>query len=188
MTNTNPQEPPIEPTEPVEPTEPTEPTQPTEPTEPAEPHGANGEPTEPTDPIDWKRHSRDWEERSKTNLARAEAAEAEKAALQADLEAAKAELAALQASNTRAEAVRSAAKAANVSEEVLARMSGESAEEIAENARILAAATQQGTPSYPSVPDNGANGNAYGMTLEQINAIKDPTERVMARAKYPNAK
>lgn len=186
MTNTNPQDPPIEPTEPVEPTEPT---QPTEPTEPAEPHGTNGEPTEPTDPIDWKKHSRDWEERSKTNLARAEALEEEKKTLQADLESARNELAALQASNTRAEAVRNAAKAANVSEDVLSRMSGDSAEEIAENARILAAATQQqGGSSYPSVPDNGAGSAAYGMTLEQINAIKDPTERVMARAKYPNAK
>lgn len=182
-TNTNPQDPPIEPVEPVEP--PVEPTGPTGPTEPTEPNGAGEEPTEPDG---WKGRSRLWEERSKANLARAEAAEAEKETLQADLEAARAELAALQASNTRAEAVRSAAKAANVSEDVLARMSGESAEEIAENARILAVATQQGTPSYPSVPDNGANGNAYGMTLEQINAIKDPTERVMARAKYPNAK
>lgn len=185
MTNTNPQEPPIEPTEPVEPTEPTEPTQPTEPTEPTEPNGTGDEPTEPDG---WKGRSRLWEERSKTNLARAEAAEAEKETLQADLEAVRAELAALQASNTRAEAVRNAAKAANVDEAVLSRMTGESAEEIAENARILAAATQQGTPSYPSVPDNGANGNTYGMTLEQINAIKNPTERVMARAKYPNAK
>ena len=161
MTNQNPQDPPIEPIEPVEPTEPVP--QPTEPTEPAEPHGANGEPTEPTEPIDWKKHSRDWEERSKTNLARAEKAEGEKAAIEAELEAAKSELATLKASNERAEAVRSAAKAANVDEGVLSRMTGETPEEIAENARILAAATRQtGSASYPSVSDNGAGGNAYG--------------------------
>lgn len=183
MTNANPQEPPIEPTDPVEP--PAEPTvePPAEPTPPTEPHGTDG-----NDPIDWKKHSREWEERSKANLARAEQAEASNAAIQADLDAARAELAALQASNTRAEAVRTAAKAANVNEDVLSRMSGDSAEEIAENARILAAATvQQSGPSYPSVPDNGAGSGSYGMTLEQINAIKDPTERVMMRAKYPNA-
>ena len=180
MTNIEPQDPAIEPTGAEPPAEP-----PAEPTEPQEP---NGEGAEPTEPVDWKKHSRDWEERSKANLARAEAAEADKAAMQADLEAARAELAALQASNTRAEAVRSAAKAANVDEAVLGRMTGETPEEIAENARILAAATQPASPSYPSVSDGGAGGQTYGMTLAQINAIKDPTERVMARAQYPNAR
>lgn len=183
MTNTNPQDPPIEPIGAEPPVEPaTEPVvEPTDPTEPAEPHGTNGEPTDPTD---WKATSRKWEKQSKENK---EALDALEASSKAAIEALQKEIADLKASNARADAIRSAAKAANVDEEVLSRMKGDTPEEIAENARILAAATPKAS-NYPPISDGGAGGQAYGMTLEQINQIKDPMARVMARAQYPNAK
>lgn len=150
------------------------------------------EPPEPEGP-DWKALARKWEERAKANKDAADAYEALKASSKADLDAAnararelEAELAGIKAAAERAEAVRQAAKAAGVDEAVLSRMSGDTAEEIADNARLLAEAAPR--RAYPAVSDGGAPARAQGMTLAQIQEIKDPAARVMARAQNPDAR
>lgn len=140
----------------------------------------------------WKSSSRTWEDRSKANKAEADQA---KAAL---------------AEANRQIAVMKTAAATGVSAEILGKMAGSTDEEIAANAALLAQAmapaAQQdpnGTPAqqaqpgaanpaqpaataaqanpYPDVPDFGAS-SAHATTKDEIEKIKDPTARVMARA------
>lgn len=170
--------------------------QPTEPTG-TEPHG-----TEPTEPEkDWKAEyekvlaqSRKWEQRSKDNAAAAkeldemrkqsmsdaERAESEKA--RADK--AEAKLAEYERERERAAIVAEVAAAKGVDAEWLGRMSGDDRESIEANADYIASKLS-GAPIYPSVPDNGRS-KAAPITREQIDAIKDPRERVRVRAQHLN--
>lgn len=170
--------------------------QPTEPTG-MEPHG-----TEPTEPEkDWKAEyekvlaqSRKWEQRSKDNAAAAkeldemrkqsmsdaERAESEKA--RADK--AEAKLAEYERERERAAIVAEVAAAKGVDAEWLGRMSGDDRESIEANADYIASKLS-GAPIYPSVPDNGGS-KAAPITREQIDAIKDPRERVRVRAQHLN--
>lgn len=168
--------------------------QPTEPTE-TEPHG-----TEPTEPErDWKAEyekvlaqSRKWEQRSKDNAAKAkeldemrkqsmsdaERAESEKA--RADK--AEAKLAEYERERERAAIVAEVAAAKGVDAEWLGRMVGDDRKAIEANADYIATKLS-GAPIYPSVPDNG-HSKAAPITREQIDAIKDPKERVRVRAQH----
>lgn len=170
--------------------------QPTEPTG-TEPHG-----TEPTEPEkDWKAEyekvlaqSRKWEQRSKDNAAAAkeldemrkqsmsdaERAESEKA--RADK--AEAKLAEYEHERERAAIVAEVAAAKGVDAEWLGRMVGDDRKAIEANADYIAAKLS-GAPIYPSVPDNG-HSKAALITREQIDAIKDPTERLRTRAQHLN--
>lgn len=159
-------------------------TEPQEPTAPAAPAAA-GEPQEPPEGylskeqadalvksrIDKQnaKHAKelaDLQER----LAAAESArdEAQAAAAEAD------------AARERAAEVERAAAAAGVPAKVLAAMAGDTAEAIAANAELLAASMPKA--AWPDVPDKGGSGAAGGMTVEDIEAIEDPRERVRARA------
>ena len=170
--------------------------QPTEPTG-TEPHG-----TEPTEPErDWKAEyekvlaqSRKWEQRSKDNAAAAkeldemrkqsmsdaERAESEKA--RADK--AEAKLAEYERERERAAIVAEVAAAKGVDAEWLGRMVGDDRKAIEANADYIATKLS-GAPIYPSVPDNG-HSKAAPITREQIDAIKDPRERVRVRAQHLN--
>lgn len=170
--------------------------QPTEPTG-TEPHG-----TEPTEPEkDWKAEyekvlaqSRKWEQRSKDNAAAAkeldemrkqsmsdaERAESEKA--RADK--AEAKLAEYERERERAAIVAEVAADKGVDAEWLGRMAGDDREAIEANADYIASKLS-GAPIYPSVPDNGGR-KAAPITREQIDAIKDPRERVRVRAQHLN--
>lgn len=170
--------------------------QPTEPTG-TEPHG-----TEPTEPErDWKAEyekvlaqSRKWEQRSKDNAAAAkeldemrkqsmsdaERAESEKA--RADK--AEAKLAEYERERERAAIVAEVAAAKGVDAEWLGRMVGDDRKAIEANADYIATKLS-GAPIYPSVPDNG-HSKAAPITREQIDAIKDPRERVRVRAQNLN--
>lgn len=170
--------------------------QPTEPTG-TEPHG-----TEPTEPErDWKAEyekavaqSRKWEQRSKDNAAAAkeldemrkqsmsdaERAESEKA--RADK--AEAKLAEYERERERAAIVAEVAAAKGVDAEWLGRMVGDDRKAIEANADYIATKLS-GAPIYPSVPDNG-HSKAAPITREQIDAIKDPKERVRVRAQNLN--
>ncbi len=170
--------------------------QPTEPTG-TEPHG-----TEPTEPEkDWKAEyekvlaqSRKWEQRSKDNAAAAkeldemrkqsmsdaERAESEKA--RADK--AEAKLAEYERERERAAIVAEVAAAKGVDAEWLGRMVGDDREAIEANADYIASKLS-GAPIYPSVPDNGGSKTAP-ITREQIDAIKDPKERLRVRAQHLN--
>lgn len=163
---------------------PQEPTQPIEPTldpNPAEPNGNAEPPAEPNgaqNPTDWKAWSRHWEDQSKANKkeaddakARAEAAEAKLA----EMEGAAAELAQLKAANERRANVDAIAAEIGVSAAVLARMQGDTAEEIRANAQFL----QSTVPIYPAVPQGGTPA-APTVTRESILAIENERERLQA--------
>lgn len=110
---------------------------------------------------------------------RAQLDEAKKAS-----EDAAAEVAGLKAAAERAKAVREAAKAAGVDADVLGRMSGETAEEIEANAKLLAEA-MGAKPLYPQTGDKGQQA-APPASIESIRkSIKDPAARVREMARHP---
>lgn len=67
--------------------------------------------------------------------------------------------------------------------ELLSRMSGDDRESIEANADWLKAKIAS-IPKYPTVDDNG--GKTPPVTVEQIEAIKDPAQRIKARAQHIN--
>lgn len=151
---------------------------------------------------DWKakyedllKQSRKHEDRAKANYAKAKAYdEAAKHAEEADgkvgelekrAEKAEAELAAIKAEHERAAAVATVAREKGVDASLLSLMRGDTAEELGAAADALLSALGK-VPIYPTVPDGGAAGSGAGMTREQIDAIKDPGERVRAIASNLN--
>lgn len=154
--------------------------------------GAGAEPAE-----DWQakyeallKQSRKNEDRAKANYAKAKAYdEAQKRADEADgklaelvekAEQAEAELAALRSERERSKAVAEVAKSSGLPVGVLELMRGDTVEELEAAAEAVKAAGS--LPIYPTVPDGGAPGAAV-VTREQIDAIKDPGERISARAR-----
>lgn len=166
---------------------------------PADPIAANGgEPGGAGPAEDWKakyesllKQSRKNEDRAKANYAkakayddavkRAEEADGKIGELQGRADKAEAELAALRAERERASIIEEVAREKGVDASLLARMSGDTAEELGVAADALLAAMGK-VPIYPTVPDGGAAGSGAGMTREQIDAIKNPGERVRAIA------
>ena len=170
-----------------------------QPTEQTETEAAQPTPAEPE--RDWKAEyekvlaqSRKWEQRSKDNAAKAKELDELKAATQTDAEkladavkraeSAESKLAELERAAERAAIVAEVAAKSGVDAEWLGRMAGDTAEEIQANADFLASKLS-GAPIYPSVPDNG-HSKAAPITREQIDAIKDPRERVRVRAQNLN--
>lgn len=139
-----------------------------EPTAPQVPDGADPapdpDPASEPDPTDWKARSRHWEGRAKANKAKADEKDAEIASLKAQI--------------ARTGAVAEVAREKGVDAGLLARMAGDTPEQIAENADALLAFAKG--PAFPDVPDAGGAG-AAPVTVEDIEAIKDPAERVRAR-------
>lgn len=169
-------------------TNPTEPTPtPTEPT-------PNNAPQEPTDyqsaynnlkaEFDkLKANSRKWESRAKDNSAAAKKAEE----LEATNKSAEERIAELEkrvaeadAAKAHAEAVKQAAKETGLSESVIATLRGDTAEELTEAAKAI----KEAIPSYPVVKQGG-HPDVSNLTADQIRAIKDPRERIRARAEHP---
>lgn len=170
-----------------------------QPTERVETEAAQPTPAEPE--RDWKAEyekalaqSRKWEQRSKDNAAAAKELEALKDASKTDAEkladatkrAEKAEerLAEYERERERAAIVAEVAASKGVDAEWLGRMSGDGREAIEANADYIASKLS-GAPIYPSVPDNGGS-KAAPITREQIDAIKDPKERLRVRAQHLN--
>ena len=135
--------------------------------------------------------SRKWEGRSKSNAAAAKRlaeledaskTDAEKLAdAQKRAEEAEAKLADYERRAERGRVVAEVAAEKGVDAEWLGRMSGDARDEVEANADYILAKLA-GAPIYPSVPDSGGK-KAATVTREQIEAIKDPRERVMARAR-----
>lgn len=134
--------------------------------------------------------SRKWEARAKENkdaakrLAELEDASKTDAEKLADatkrMEAAEARLADYERRAERAGIVAEVAAAKGVDAEWLGRMAGDTREEVEANADFIAAKLVA-APIYPSVQDSGAK-PAAPITREEIEAIKDPKKRVIARA------
>lgn len=137
--------------------------------------------------------SRKWEERAKANKAKADKADQMEEASKTDAEklsdavkrAEKAEskLREYEAKAERDGIVREVAEAKGVDRELLSRMSGDDRESVEANADWLKAKLES-IPKYPTVDDNG--GKTPPVTIEQIEAIKDPAQRIKARAQHIN--
>lgn len=115
---------------------------------------------------------------------RAELEKAEKAAQEAAQRAEEAEkkVAEMEAAKTRSDLVAKAAAEAGVSADVLARMAGDTEEEIAANAAVLSEAIPKA--AFPNVSDNG-NQSAATVTKEDIKSIKNPKEQLRAIRENP---
>jgi len=167
----------------------------TEAVESTEPHGAEGSESEK----DWKAEyekvlaqSRKWETRAKSNseaakkLAELEDASKTDAERLADAtkraEEAERKVAEYERKAERAGIIAEVAADKGVDQDWLSRMSGDTREEVEGNADWLKTKLS-GAPIYPSVSDNGHQG-ASSITREQIEAIKDPRERVRMRARH----
>lgn len=134
--------------------------------------------------------SRKWERRAKDNAEKARAYDELTKAAEADAERAEqatrraeeaeARVAEFERRDRRASLVAEVAREAGVDAELLARMSGEEREDVEANAAFLAERARS-QRIYPSVTDNGQQG-AQGTTPD-ISAIRDPAERVRARAR-----
>lgn len=91
-------------------------------------------------------------------------------------EEAEAALASLKETQEHEAHIRETAATYGVSAEILSRMTGDAEE----NAKLLSA-----QPRYPQVDGGrGATPSSAAITREQIEAIKDPVERVRARAQH----
>lgn len=136
--------------------------------------------------------SRKWEGRSKSNsekakkyddLAAQSMTDAEKAAEATKrAESAEKKLAEYERERERAAVVAEVAAEKGVDAEWLGRMVGDDRKAIEANADYIASKLS-GAPIYPSVPDNG-HSKAAPITREQIDAIKDPKERLRTRAQH----
>lgn len=159
------------------------------------PNGAENAETEK----DWKaeyerllKHSRTWEDKAKRLKEKADRLDELEEASKTDAErladatkraeSAERKLAEYESKAERAAIVAEVAAAKGVDAEWLGRMMGDTREEVEANADFVASRLSA-TPIYPSVPDNGA-GMPAPVTREQIDAIKDPTERLHMRAKH----
>lgn len=148
---------------------------------------------------DWKaeydkllEQSRKWEGRAKSNAEKAKAYDEAQAKSMTDAERAdraekraedaEAKLAAYEKAAERTAIVSEVSEAKGVDAELLARMSGDSREEVEANADFIAE-RMAGASIYPSVSDGGRTA-ASPITREEIEAIRDPRERVRMRAKH----
>lgn len=151
------------------------------------------------DDKDWKaeyerllKHSRSWEDKAKRLKEKADRLDELEEASKTDAERladatkraedAEARLAEYERERDRAAVVAEVAAAKGVDAEWLGRMAGDTREEVEANADYIATKLS-GAPIYPSVPDNGG-GKGAPVTREQIDAIRDPTERLRMRAKH----
>lgn len=163
----------------------------------AEPHGEAKAPDET--PKDWEaeyrkavEQSRKWEARAKANstaakeldeMRKSSMTDAERLAeAQKRVDEAEAKVAEFERKAERAAIVAEVAASKGVDAEWLGRMSGDTREEVEANADYIASKLS-GSPIYPSVTDNGG-AKSGAVTKADIEAIKDPKERVRMRAKH----
>lgn len=111
---------------------------------------------------DWKARARQWESRAKASRAKAEGLEKQLA---------------------KERAVSRIAAEKSVDAGLLARMAGDTDEEISANADALLAFARSG--QYPEVPDSGA-GAPPAVTREQIMAERNPVKRAELMARNKN--
>ena len=159
-----------------------------------------GDSTEPqgTEDKDWQAEyekllaqSRKWEERAKKNVAAAKELDEIKAQSMTDAERAQeatrraeeaeAKIAEYERKAERESIISEVAESKQVDADILARMMGDTREEIEANADWIAAKLAE-KHLYPSVADKGQQ-TPPKQKPEDIRAIKDPQERIHARAR-----
>lgn len=134
---------------------------------------------------DWKAEARKWEARAKENKAKAdkwdEREQADRGELERMTERAQ-EAERLVEEYRHSEDKRSwAAKVAEETHVPASVLRGETEEEMREHAKAIIGS---GLSSYGRLPDSGESGSPAPVTREQIEAIKDPRERVRVRAQH----
>lgn len=160
-----------------------------------EPHGTGPAAQDTVSRADYDKllaESRKWEARAKENrdaakrLAELEDASKTDAEKMADAvkraEEAEAKVADYERRAERAGIVAEVAAEKGVDAEWLGRMSGDTREEVEANADFIAKKLG-GQRIYPTVTDNGQQ-RTPPITKEQIEAIKDPRERIKVRAQH----
>ena len=134
--------------------------------------------TPPSDYEDLKVKAAKLDELEQANKSELEKAQDAVAKAKAARDEWKAKAEALQAEADRAAAIRAAATEHDVDADMLARMAGDPEE----NAKFLKA-RESARPKFGDMLDGGEQPPA-GQTLDQIRAIKNPQERIKARAQY----
>lgn len=139
--------------------------------------------------VDWKAEARKWEQRAKENREAAKRLAELEEANKTDAEKLADATKRAEEAEKQIEVLRHAEElrtwAAEVSSETHVPASvlrGETKEEMQEHAKQIIGS---GLSSYGSVPDSGESEKPE-ITREQIEAIKDPHERVLMRAKHIN--
>lgn len=131
-----------------------------------------------------KENSRKWERRSKSNAEKAKAYDEQQAkskTTEERLSALEEENRALRARGERAELVARVSKATGVAQDLVSTLSGTDEDTLTAQAKAVADAIKA-APRYPTVSDDAKPAPAKAMTEEEIEKIRNPRERVMARA------
>lgn len=145
-----------------------------------EPASEEPKPREPQG-TDWKAEARKWEERAKDNKAKADMWDergGDVEGLRAQLEDARREA---DAAKADAERQRTAAKLSRETGVPADLIAGADESEMRKSAEAIAAFAASVPAAYP--PDKGAGASARE-SRESIERIKNPVERVMARAQH----
>lgn len=147
------------------------------------PEGREPEPEPKPEPqgTDWKAEARKWEERAKDNKAKADMWDergGDVEGLRSQLEDARRER---DAAKADAERQRTAARVSGETGVPAELITGEGEEEMRRSAEAIAAFAASARAAYP--PDKGAGASARE-SRESIERIKNPVERVMARAQH----
>ena len=133
-----------------------------------------------------KANSRKWEDRSKANADKAKAFDAsqEKAkTVEERLAALERENADLRAARDRSALVESVAKSTGLAASIVGALNGADEDALTEQANAVKAAMGSGR-RYPAVGDQATGtGAGQALTEEQISKIRNPAERVRARAR-----
>lgn len=133
-----------------------------------------------------KANSRKWEDRSKANADKAKAYDAsqEKAkTVEERLAALERENADLRAARDRSALVESVARATGLDTSIVGALNGADEDALTEQANAVKAAMGSGR-RYPQVDDRDTGtGSGASLTEDQISKIKNPAERVRARAR-----
>lgn len=145
----------------------------------------NVKPAEPTNTTDWKAEARKWEARAKENKEKADKFDEFQESQKSELERAQERA---QQAEKQVEAYKHAEDLRNWANEVSSEthvpasvLRGDTREEMEAHAKQILDA---GLSSYGSVPDKGNSSGSTETTEEQIDAIKDPTKRIRARARF----
>lgn len=115
--------------------------------------------------VDWKAEARKWEARAKENKAKADETNDRVSAVEAELE--------------KTKLVMQISRETGVPPELI---HGDTADELAASAKAASEWAASMAPGYPS--DKGGSATAPTVTRESIEQIKDPIERIRARAEH----
>lgn len=133
---------------------------------------------QPEDTVDWKKESRKWERRAKEAAANREKDQSEADERMRDVEAELEEL-------RRENLIMKVSRETNVDPDLLRNMSASDEADMRDCAAMLVNfAKANASHGYAGIPDTGEPAPTPSVTVEDISAIKSPSERIRARAQH----